>query len=94
MIKDIDVQGAAQIRDRYPGAVFVYVVPPSRADIERRLRGRFTEPEEAIQRRLAAVAFELEQWKAYDYLVINDDLEHAAQDLSALVRAYRLRTAH
>lgn len=91
VIKDIDVQGAAQIRRNYPGAVFVYVVPPSREDIERRLRGRSTESEEAVQRRLAAVASELEQWKAYDYLVINDDLEKAAQDLTALIRTHRLR---
>jgi len=91
VIKDIDVQGAAQIRRNYPGAVFVYVVPPSVADIERRLRGRSSESEESIQRRLAACTFELDQWHAYDYLVINDDLEKAAQDLTALIRAHRLR---
>jgi guanylate kinase len=91
VIKDIDVQGATQIKQNYPGAVFVYVVPPSLAEIERRLRGRSTESEEAIQRRLAACTFELAQWRAYDYLVINDDLDKAALDLSALVRAHRLR---
>lgn len=91
VIKDIDVQGAAQIRRNYPSAVFVYVVPPSKEDIERRLRGRSTESEEAIQQRLSAVASELEQWKSYDYLVINDDLEHAAHDLTALIRTHRLR---
>jgi guanylate kinase len=91
VIKDIDVQGADQIRANYPGALFVYVVPPSRADIERRLRGRETESEESIQSRLAACDDELSRWRDYQHLIINEDLDHAEDDLAAVVRAHRLR---
>lgn len=91
VIKDIDVQGADQIRANYPGALFVYVVPPSTEEIERRLRDRATEPEAAIQQRLAACAGELERWQDYEYLIINADLDQAEDDLAAVVRAHRLR---
>ncbi len=93
MIKDIDVQGAAQIRQNYPDAVLVYVVPPSRAEIERRLCSRASETNESIARRLDACEDELAQWRAYDYLIINDDLDHAAADLTALVRGHRLKVS-
>lgn len=93
VIKDIDVQGAAQIRGNYPDAVLVYVVPPSRDEIEKRLRSRSTETEDSIRSRLAACDAELAQWRAYDYLVINDDLERAAADLTAVVAAHRMRIA-
>jgi len=94
VIKDIDVQGADQIRHNYPGALFVYVVPPSVVEIEKRLRGRETEPEDAIQSRLAACADELRRWQDYDSLIINADLDHAEDDLAAVVRAHRLRIAN
>jgi guanylate kinase len=93
VIKDIDVQGAAQIRSNYPDAVLVYVVPPSREEIERRLRSRASETHESIARRLDACEEELSRWRSYDYLIVNDDLDHAAADLTALVRAHRLRIA-
>lgn len=91
VIKDIDVQGADQIRRTYPAALFVYVVPPSRAEIEARLRGRETETEAAIQARLQASDAELARWRDYQYLIINDTLDRAEEDLAAIVRAHRLR---
>lgn len=91
VIKDIDVQGADQIRANYPGALFVYVVPPSTDEIERRLRDRGTEQEASIKERLAACAGELARWRDYEYLIINGDLDHAEDDLAAVVRAHRLR---
>ncbi|MBA3846407.1 MAG: guanylate kinase [Planctomycetes bacterium] len=93
VIKDIDVQGANQIREAFPQAVFVFVVPPRREQIEARLRGRGTDSDAAIQRRLLEAEVELAHWRDYDYLVFNDELERAAADLGAIVRAGRLRIA-
>jgi guanylate kinase len=91
VIKDMDVQGAAQVRTTFPQAVQIFVVPPTRAEIERRLRGRGTDAEDVIARRLAEADRELERWRDYDYLIINDDVERAATDLDLIVRAHRLR---
>jgi guanylate kinase len=91
VIKDVDVQGARQIRTTFPAAVHVFVAPPSHADIEARLRGRGTDAEEAVRRRLAEADLELACWRDYDFLVVNGDLERAAADLAAIVRAGRLR---
>lgn len=91
VIKDIDVQGADQIRASYPKALFVYVVPPSHDEIEQRLRGRSTETEESIQARLQASKAELARWRDYQYLIINTDLDQAEEDLAAIVRSHRLR---
>ncbi len=91
VIKDVDVQGAIQIRRSFPTAVQVFVVPPSREEIERRLRSRGTEGEEQIRRRMAEAQIELMQWAEYDYLVYNDTLELAVRDLSAVVRAEQMK---
>ncbi len=91
VIKDVDVQGAFTIRGTFPAAVHVFVVPPSRAEIERRLRSRGTESEESIKRRLAEAGRELQMWDRYDYLIINDEIERAVAELAAIVRAERLR---
>jgi guanylate kinase len=91
VIKDVDVQGAFTIRGTFPAALHVFVVPPSRSEIERRLRSRGTETEDAIRRRLAEADRELGLWDRYDYLVINDDIEQAVADLGTIVRAQRLR---
>ena len=87
VIKDVDVQGALRIRSTFPKAVQVFIVPPSRDEIERRLRGRATDDEDTIRRRLEEADAELALWEQYDYLVINDDLDRAVADLSAIVRA-------
>lgn len=91
VIKDVDVQGALRIRQTFPAAVQVFVVPPSRAEIERRLRARATDDEDTIRRRLEEADAELAQWDQYDYLIINDDLDRAVADLTAVVRAEQLR---
>lgn len=91
VVKDMDVQGAAQIRRSFPAAVLVFVAPSSRAEIERRLRGRATDSDEVIARRLAEADAELARWRDYDFLVINDDLERAVGDLAAVLRASGLR---
>lgn len=90
VIKDVDVQGAFTIRGTFPAAIHVFVVPPSRAEIERRLRCRGTESPEEIKRRLAEADRELRVWDRYDYLIINDEITRAVAELAAIVRAERL----
>lgn len=92
VIKDMDVQGAAQVRLTFPEAVHIFIVPPTRKDIESRLRARGTDATEVITRRLKEADRELGCWRSYDYLVMNDDIERALQDLEAIVNAERLRT--
>jgi len=86
VLLEIDVQGAAQIRARYPDCVSIFLRASSLAAYEQRLRKRGTESEEAIRRRVAAAQRELENAATYDREVINDDLDKAVADLSAIVR--------
>jgi guanylate kinase len=90
---DIDVQGGAQILDRWPGdAVSVLVVPPSPAELERRLRGRSTESDEAIRARLAAARQEVARAALrYEYVLVNDRIDDALTRLVAISRAARGR---
>ena len=91
-IFDIDVQGGLAIKRKQPDTVLVFVVPPSLEELERRLRDRGTDAEDTIRRRLLAARSEIERGvAAYDYIIVNDDLEHAYQDLHAIVVAERSR---
>ena len=99
VVLDIDVQGAAQIRkaaesDREiaAAAVFVLIAPPSLKLLEARLRKRATDSEEQLALRIAAAERELAQFRLYDYIVTNDDLATAANELEQLFRSFRLRT--
>lgn len=85
VILEIDVQGAFQIRDRLPEAHLVFIEPPSFEELERRLRGRGTEDEEKIQKRLEAARVELSRKEEYDIRLVNDDLEAAVKELVAYV---------
>ena len=89
----IDVQGARQVRPLATGAVSVFVLPPSFAELELRLRERSQDPNEAIERRLAAARTEVSAVDEYDYVVINDDLERCVKELAAIVTAERARRA-
>lgn len=95
---DIDWQGGQQIRRQWPeDSVLIFILPPSIAELERRLRRRATDAPEAITRRLAMAKRELEHYGEYDYLVVNDNLERAFQQLNAIVeatRCSRVRGAH
>jgi guanylate kinase len=94
-IFDIDVQGGAQLKAAFPRqATTVFILPPDVAELERRLRGRSTDGEEVIRRRLEAARAEVARGLAgYDYLVINDELEAALADLEAIVACERARLA-
>ncbi|HZX41208.1 MAG TPA: guanylate kinase, partial [Myxococcaceae bacterium] len=89
---DIDVQGGQSIQRKFPEAVLVFVLPPSMAELERRLRERGTESEDSIRRRMLAARSELELGaRAYDYLVVNDSVDRAYLELEAIVTAERCR---
>ena len=87
----IDVQGARQVRLRCPGTVGIFVLPPSFSILERRLRGRSSESEEAMQRRLQTARDEVAAFSEYDYVVVNDALEACVDRVRAIVLAERAR---
>lgn len=89
VVLEIEVQGAAQVRDRRPSACLIFLLPPSLEVLEDRLRGRGTDEEAVIQRRMALVDRELAAAKIFDYAVINDDLEQAVRDVLDLIAAVR-----
>jgi guanylate kinase len=91
LVLDIDVQGAAQLKERISDAVSIFVLAPSREVLERRLRARSQDNEEVIRRRLADAAKEIGNWSLYDYVLVNNDLNLAAETLKAIVRAERVR---
>lgn len=91
VILEIDWQGAQQVRAAMPEAVAVFVLPPSRAELERRLRGRGQDSEAVIERRLRDAQSEMAHYPEYEYLVVNDAFGHALEELVAIVRARRLR---
>lgn len=88
---DIDYQGARQIRAKLPEVVGVFILPPSMGELERRLRGRQSETEEAVQRRFEAAKREIEHYALFDYVLVNDELERAFATLQGIVLAERAR---
>jgi guanylate kinase len=87
----IDVQGARQVRQRCTGTVGVFVMPPSFAVLEQRLRGRSKDPEEAVQRRLRTARAEVAAFVEYEYVIVNDELEACVDRLRAIVIAERAK---
>jgi len=85
VLLEIDWQGAQQVRSRRPDAVCVFIMPPSRDELERRLRGRKTDAEEVILRRLRDALSDMTHWSEFDYVVINDNLDNATAELAAIV---------
>lgn len=93
VLLEIDVQGGMSVKRLRPGAVLVFLLPPSRAELERRLRGRATDREEDVRRRLANADAELAAAHRYDYLVVNDDLDRCAAEVLGIIAAEALRTS-
>ena len=91
LVLDIDVQGAGQLKKRIPDAVSIFILPPSREVLEQRLRARSQDKEDVIQRRLADAAREIGNYNLYDYVLVNNDLDLAAETLKAIVRAERVK---
>ena len=94
LIFEVEVEGAAALKSAYPRAASCFLLPPSWDELERRLRGRKTESEEVIVRRLEEGRREVELAHTFDHLVVNDDLEIAIEDLSCIYRALKLQTRH
>jgi guanylate kinase len=91
LLLDLDVKGAAQVRNKIADAVTVFVLPPSYADLERRLRGRGQDDEASIRRRLDVAREELSLYHAYDYAVINEDIDACVEAMKTIIRAARFR---
>lgn len=91
VVLEIDWQGAAQVRRLRPGVVSIFILPPSRAVLEQRLRGRAQDSEAVIARRLAAAREEISHYGESDYLIVNEDFEPALLELETVVRSQRLR---
>jgi guanylate kinase len=92
VLLEIDWQGARQIRKTKPDCVSVFILPPSRAELERRLRGRGSDSAEVIARRLHNSREEISHAHEFDYIIVNDDFDTALDDLQAIVRAKRQRS--
>ncbi|HLN63361.1 MAG TPA: guanylate kinase [Symbiobacteriaceae bacterium] len=91
IILDIDMVGARAVRERYPGAVSVFVIPPSMETLRARIIGRGTESEEAVQRRLQEAPKWIEEGLGYDYVIVNDDLPSAVRQLRSILEAEKSR---
>jgi len=86
VVLEIDWQGARQVRAAMPESVSIFILPPSRAELERRLRGRGTDSETVIRRRLADAETDISHWDEFDFVVVNDDFAAALAALSGIVR--------
>lgn len=93
VLLDIEVQGAAKVKQRCPEAVLIFLIPPSIEELSRRLHRRNTDPEEVIQRRLEKARQECRECVNYDYLVVNDTVVSAAGQILSILEAERCRTA-
>ncbi|MDH7497607.1 MAG: guanylate kinase [Syntrophomonadaceae bacterium] len=93
VLLEIDIQGAMQIKRRFPQGVFVFIMPPSMPELARRLAARGQDPPETIARRLAQYEEEIGHVKDYEYMVVNDQLECAVDELMAIVTAERCRVS-
>ncbi len=85
LILEIDWQGAGQVRAAMPECISIFILPPSRAELERRLRARGTDTEQVIQRRLADAAADMTHWREFDFVVVNDDFRRATDELADVV---------
>jgi guanylate kinase len=91
LLLDIDVQGAAQIKEKLPEAVSIFILPPNRQILEARLRRRSEDSEEVIQRRLVTATREIENYSKYDYILVNDRLEESTECLRSVLLAERFK---
>ena len=93
LVLEIDVQGALQVQRKLPESMAIFVLPPSRQDLEKRIRARGQDSEDEIRRRLDRAREEMLSYSSYDFAVINDDLERAGQQIQAVALGSRCRIA-
>ena len=91
-ILEIEVQGGMKVKEKEPDTVMIFIVPPSMEELENRLRGRGTETEDVILQRLARAKEELLQMKDYDYIVVNNSVEEAAEQIRSILNSEGLKT--
>ncbi len=91
VVLEVDVKGGTQIKKNYPQVVLIFLLPPSWQELERRLKSRRTEDYERVKERIIQAKKEIEYAPYYDYLIINDDINRALDDLTAIIRAERCR---
>jgi len=93
VLLDIDARGSAQVRENLPGAVSIFVLPPDYLELERRIKKRGPPSEDELSARLSQARIELAAMRQYDYVVVNDELDRAADSVIAIVRAERCRVS-
>ena len=91
VILEIEIQGALKVKEKYPEAVLIFVVPPAAIDLKARLMGRGTETEEVIEKRLKRALEESEGMDSYDYILVNDTIETCVEELHGLIRSQHLK---
>ena len=91
LVLDIDVQGARQLKEKIAGAVSIFILAPSRTELELRLRSRSEDSDAVIRRRLEEAAAEIRNYSAYDYVIVNDRVDESARNLRSIIRAERVR---
>jgi guanylate kinase len=91
LLVDVDLQGASQLKEDIPDAVSIFVMPPDRRELEWRLRNRGLDAEDVIQRRFALASHEIENYRRYDYVLVNERLEECADELRKIVLSERKR---
>lgn len=87
VLLEIDIQGAMQVKEKYPKGVFVFILPPTLKELENRIRNRGTESKEDMEKRLGCAQDEILQVEKYDYFIVNDDLKEATKKLNAIILA-------
>ncbi len=92
VIIEVDVNGAEQIRKKIPDAVSVFIMPPSFEELKRRLSGRGTESEELVNKRMDSALGEIKRASEYDYIIVNDDIDTAVDDIISVISSCRLKT--
>ena len=93
LILDIDCQGAQQLKGRFDGGVYIFILPPSIAELRRRLDGRSSDTEEVIERRINNAAAEIKESRWYDYIIVNDKFSVAAEQLKSVLIAEQCRSS-
>lgn len=94
VILEIEIQGALKVREQFPEALLLFVTPPSAQCLQERLRGRETESEKVIRERLAQAVWEADGCEAYDFLIINDELDSCVEEVHQIIRSERCRMSH
>jgi guanylate kinase len=92
VLLDIDIQGGRLIKNALPNPVTIFLIPPSLQELERRLKGRNTEDDSSVKKRLATAIGELKAWNEYEYIVVNDDLKQAVDEVEGIINAERMKS--